>query len=300
MGILRWDEIDGESGTFSQGNLIKATRRFAAQMASPLDGLKEILTDPRVPKPYTPHPNINGLWVLDVDPQQDDTVPHLWEVDVDYSSEIEEREENKNPLKRPAKISWTSSDFSRIVTTNNKGRPILNAANDLIEDITLEDSNWVIRVEKNISKMPRWVLSYKNAVNADAVRIENLTFKPDSLKIRRLERGDQQEENDFIFYVLSFELHHNPRGWTTQILNRGFNELEEYTYTEDDFSTTKTRKKRILIRGEYPTTPQFLDKRGRLIRDADGEPKQPLDTSDFVIIKEKLEPRLPFRVLPLR
>jgi hypothetical protein len=313
MALLAFIEQDGESGTWSQGNELKCTRKFVALMSSPLDTLRDILTSPLVPKPYMPHPLINKMWVTDVNPQQDEDCPTKWDTEVEYSSLLEKRELDKNPLARPALISWTSADFSRVVMLDANGRPILNAASDLVEDITKESSNWVIKVEKNIVKMPKWVLSYKDAVNSDAVKIENLQFPPDSLKIRRLERSEIQEENDHTFYKLSFELHHNPEGWTTQIPNRGFNEIEEYevvTGTKDSGGTglitqvpiieKRKRKKRILIDGEYPSEPQFLDKQGRLIRDKNGDPKQPLSPSDIVILKKQLEPRLPFRVLPLK
>ncbi len=299
MAVNTIIETTGETGSFEQGNKIRASRQWAVVVTSPLDTAKTVLVHPKIVKPYTEHPDYRGVYAISVTAEQDEDTPELWMVEAEYSSELEEEEEDKNPLARAAKISWTTNDFSRIVTTDRHGRPLTNTAGDLIEEVTLEDARWVIRVEKNIAKMPNWVLHYRNAVNSDTVRIENLTFPPDTLKIRRLNRSEIQNENKTDFFTLSFELHHRQEGWTARLLNRGWNEIESYQVNAG-FLITKKRKVRALVNGEYPNSPVFLDKTGARPLDDDGDIKEPLEPSDIITRDYELEPRLPFRVLPLK
>ncbi len=151
----------------------------------------------------------------------------LWDVTVQYSAELQEREEDENPLARPAKISWSAAMYQRATLFDADGKPIRNAAGDLFDPQEVEDERWVISVKKNVAAVPKWILSYRMVVNDGAVRIQGLTFAKETLRLQGLAISEEQIENNIPFYEVSFELHFREEGWRRPLINRGYNELVE-------------------------------------------------------------------------
>ena len=142
-----------------------------------------------------------------------------------YSAELQEREEDENPLARPAKISWSAAMYQRATLFDADGKPIRNAAGDLFDPQEVEDERWVISVKKNVAAVPKWILSYRMVVNDGAVRIQGLTFPKETLRLQGLAISEEQIENRIPFYEVSFELHFREEGWRRPLINRGYNEL---------------------------------------------------------------------------
>jgi hypothetical protein len=223
----------------------------------------------------------------------------LWEITVPYSTDREERVE-KNPLARPAKITIGSAERTRIALVDAAGQPILNTAGDLIDDPPVEEevADLVFNVEKNVPiRLPNWLLKYRNAINTDWVRVRGIPCPPESLKLKGLSIGEEDQEDNTPFCVLSFQLHHREEGWTHLIPNRGFYERvpQDIRFNTAGIGTvTKWKRQEILVGDppDKPSEPQMLDREGRLIK---------LPTVDnIVILQKKVGRYLPFSVLPLK
>lgn len=220
-----------------------------------------------------------------------------WDISVEYSTEVQ-GDNKDNPLDRPAEITIDNQPREKIRLRDAKGRPVVNAAGDLFDDPppTISVNNLVFVIEKNIpTAFPDWILTYRNAVNVDAVRLKGRTLPPNSLQIQKLTIGADQIENDVDFCRLHLEIEHDPDGWTKYIPNRGFFQLVYDPREKDRFKKyRRPAKKEILIDGAQPREPQWLDKVGQWIE----EPWNNINS--LVFLPFDLSDQLPFNRLPLR
>lgn len=109
MSVLWLRTWPGEGGAQDR-NTRSVTVPYAAETDNPHDGMWLILTHPDCPKPWQPHPEIPGLFVRRVRPEQRPESPTLWDIDVDYAPLDE------NPLSQKAKI--------RLTTTRARGQDV--------------------------------------------------------------------------------------------------------------------------------------------------------------------------------
>ncbi len=224
MAILWMHEKLEDDGRAEQGNRLEVNRYFVAKATSVNDGVLDIWRSRRDLLPYQPHPLSPRLRVAANEPRRREGTL-LWDVNVCYSAELEEREEDENPLARPASISWSSAMYQRATLFDADGKPIRNSAGDLFDPQEIEDERWVISVKKNVAAVPKWILNYRMVVNDGAVRIQGLTFPKETLRLQGLSISEEQIENRVPFYVVSFELHFREEGWRRRLINRGYNEL---------------------------------------------------------------------------
>jgi hypothetical protein len=248
------------------------------------------------------------------------TVADAWEVVVRYREQVVDQDEN--PLNQPPEIDLDAESEEVPVLLDADGKPIVNTAGDLIAGITEELNFWVFNVTVKLPSVPRWLLDYRNAVNADAVRISGITIDPGYLLFKRPKAGRLEKVkvgDETISYVpFSFSLVYNPRTWITRVFNRGLYELE----WENPDKPGEGKSKKVPIKddeGEDVKEPQFLDRFGRCPRetvpvldddgkptfDNDGQPiteeriKTTLDPSDIIVIERWTKDRLPFSRLPI-
>ena len=145
-----------DDGKAEQGNRLEVTRYFLAMATNVNDGVLDIWRSRRDLLPYQPHPNSPRLRVASNEPRRREGTL-LWDITVQYSAELQEREEDENPLARPAKISWSAAMYQRATLFDADGKPIRNAAGDLFDPQEVEDERWVISVKKNVAAVPKWI-----------------------------------------------------------------------------------------------------------------------------------------------
>ena len=301
MAVLYFHETYAEEARVEQTR-IECIRRFRAFCGYTTDGAPELLAARPDLAPYKPHPRFTSCLVDKFIPIRVDGTS-LWNVEVDYSTEVQ-LPENNNPLSEPAIITIGDADHTRIKLTDSDGNPVLNTAGDPYLDPPPEDeeTDMVFSIEKNIStRLPPWLWQYRNVVNSDAFRIRGLTFDPGKGKVKGIKVGAEQTRNDIPFCVLSFEIHCRDDGWTLFLPNVGYYQLIDTTKTQvgliNGKKPPKFLRQEILVRSENgaadkPTVPQWLDKKGALITDP---------TKVQRIMNEfQLKKQLPFSALPLK
>lgn len=287
MAVTVWKEVSGDDGSLTNEWVREYTRRFLAGTDTWRDSAVAILIDRRCPKPWTQHPHDPLAFVTSVIPTRRSDTSLWWDVAVDYSSEIDQQDQKEeNPLARKPIIAWKSAHRSEIQTHDVDDEPIVNKANDpYVPAIEDEVTDWVISVQRNIARVPAWLLDYGDApVNDDAVRIQGITFPRFSLRLFDIAISDLQHENRVPFYTVSWELRHRKRGWHHLVPNRGFQELYD---SNGDGELDNKRK--ILIDGEPPSTAQWLDAQGKWL-------KKP-ERTELIFTEHHTAPRRPFRRL---
>jgi hypothetical protein len=299
VAILWIHEKMQDDGRAEQGNRLEINRYFLAKATSVNDGVLEIWRSRRDLLPYQPHPNSPRLRVQSNEPKRREGTL-LWDVEVRYSAELEEREKDENPLARPAKISWSSAMYQRATLFDADKKAIRNAAGDLFDPQDVEDERWVISVKKNVAAVPKWILNYRMVVNDGNVRIQGLTFPKETLRLQGLSISEEQIENNVPFYVVSFELHFREEGWRRPLINRGYNELVE---SKDPDKPGKRLIPILMgLRGaeERPQDPAFLDREGKAYRDSSGQVTNDILPSQIVTFQVKFHKTKPFGTLPLK
>lgn len=304
-----FNELSGQRGSTDRERTNNYVRRFEVVTTTLLTA-PQVLALPEVPLPFEVHPTDPRALADKPQASQDDSDPFRWIVRVSYSSKIKKPKEDKNPLRRPAKVSIKTEQFDRPTLVDAKGKPILNTAGDLVEGLTKDDSRLTIVVEKNVGSVPNWIDKYNDAVNSDTIRLRGRTWKAGTLKFKNLSIPSTEITEDKIaYFTLSFELHHRKEGWEDLIPNRGFNEkvtevvkvTDKTLVTFGDVIGKRTRLQKILVGKppEPPSDPVWLDKEGHAFRNEDNSIRLP-KPEEIIILKVMLYDKLPFSVLPLK
>lgn len=297
MSIVKWG-LQDEYGSADKDGLRAETRIFGARTDSVNDRTRALREYRECPRMFQPHPDVPFVYVVNVQPRRVAKSKFHWTVTVEYSSDVgKEKDQNPNPLMRPAIITGDYTDIQRPVFRDRKGRLIATTAGEPIRGITVEESDLILNCQKNIpAVLPNWCFTYNNAINADAVRIAQLgrTARKGTLKTKGIRWSDVQFENRVAFRVINFQLHFRRTGWDREHLNAGFYEKVRIQ------RTGKTELQRIKIAGEYPTDPIPLDRTGKRPRYFSGEIIRDLQPSDLHYLKFELDNWQPFSVLPLK
>lgn len=221
-----------------------------------------------LPTLYQSHPDNPILTVRDIELSQDiaDTV---WTAFVTYSSEPfdkedEDEEEIDTPTDRPARVRWSTTQFTKPIYKDINDEPIVNSATDYFDPpIEIDASRFSIVVEKNLASIPSWVLTYANTINEASFEIQGLTIPAKTAKMSELSISELQREQTaggtVDFYTLTFrvELATADEGdWTLKVLDQGLHQF--------DRADNKTP---ILIDGEPAKQPVLLDGNGLAITD---------------------------------
>lgn len=246
------------------------------------------------------------------------TTRDAWAVVVRYLRELNADE---NPLEQPAKITFDGEGEDVPIFEDADGKLILTTAGGLVTGLTEQEERIVFNVTKNLPRVPRWLLEYRNGVvNSDTVRLRGLSVGPGHLMLKTPRAGDDvtvRVAGQWVTYLpFSFSLVYHPRTWIERIYNRDLCEIDEREQivpdkvADPDGSLGAT--KAVLVKGRYRITlpnkdgdeeevdePMFLDRNGRVPRDADGAIKTTLDPADIVVLEKWTKKRLPFSRLPL-
>ena len=218
-----------------------------------------------LPVKYSEHPQNSLMTVRDVSLSQDEG-PTVWTATVQYSSapydkDDEEDEEYDEPTDKPARIKWTTTQFTKPIYKDINGEAIVNSAGDYFDPpIEIDASRWSIVVEKNLASIPTWVLDYRNVINSSAFEVQGLTIPRAVAKLSELAISEKQKEQDTEFYTVTFRLElatAEEGDWGLQLLDQGLHEVE---FSEEGGGTYT--KKPITIDGEAAKQPVLLDGNG--------------------------------------
>ncbi len=305
---------------------IEQTRRewraiYSALLSNIADGPREILMGAPYLAPYQPHPKDSAALIAEFWPKRI-VGTNFWDVELRYSTDVDIV---ANPLAMSPVITIDSVKRELPALFDSNGNPIINLAGDFYTDpqSTKTVTDLVFKVSKNVPlNLPAWITAYPDCVNSDAVTIRGLTCPPGTLYFGALSVGAEENISGTAtststlvqgtpYTTVSFELDFRRDGWTILLPNWGYFQLVPRRKTNGSSAvvandktgkkqTIRTRgvpagydRQRIIINGDYPPHPQFLDAQGALILNP---------TFDQIITLEyDLHDKLPFGgVLPLK
>lgn len=269
----------GDSGHFDTKGLRSYRRSFVGTSDNRFDHPLGIVRDRLCPKPGNRDPFDPAARVTAVDAVRRAGSLFVWDIAVAYSNQYEEQEEN--PLSKRAKVSIKTAQFTRLTTRDGKDRPITTKARSLLP-ISIDDSYWVIQVEKNIKTVPNILLNMNNKINSGAFFIRGIVVPRRKLQLKALNASDEEAsyQGRTIFFVkLSYELHYRREGFVIPQPNVDFVEigpgylprrnrlgkLEKDSDGKVQYDFKENIRKPIIIGGEKVKEPWPLDSKGRAL-----------------------------------
>jgi hypothetical protein len=174
----------------------------------------------------------------------------IWDVTATYTTE---RQLNSVPTSDPTYITWDTEQFQKPATEDKDGNGVVNSAGDPFNpQEQMDDSRRVVTVQKNMSSVPAWVLTYQDAVNSDTFTIDGVSISPGTAKMQRIGVGPPEIRNGTAFRQVTFVIALRRDGWAFRLLDQGFNQK----------LLIGTGRKPITIKGQLPSSPVLLDGNG--------------------------------------
>lgn len=167
-----------------------------------------------------------------IDIQRSTDSPFVWDVAVDFDSEVEDWDEN--PLLRPTIIDYDFEPYERVATTDVvTNQPIVNAAGVPFDPpILIPDTRLVISFERNELVFPlAAAVAYQNATNSDP------WFGLLPYQGKMVITGKFTKEGGYDFYAMRYECHVKWDTWVEMVLNAGMTNKDGSPCTEKDGTT---------------------------------------------------------------
>lgn len=254
-------------------------RVYLIESDSKSDGEYAVGSHPNLPLVGSPHPEDPFAWCVGLTVLCTNGYK-AWEVTADWSSEFAMSE---IPTNDAARIFWGSQKFPVPLDRDRNGEAVLNSAGDPFDPpLTRDSSRTVCTIEKNVSSVPSWILSYKDRVNQSAFTVDGVTVAQGNAKIDDVRVGPEEYRNNIQFRSVSIVMHIDDNGWNFEPVDRGFRQLNDDGDPVD-----------IVNKGDQSpvTVPALLDGTGYAI-----DNPQP---SDAVFLDIDGYPTADFSVLPL-
>lgn len=213
-----FEERAGESAVSLAQSIRTYTRVFRVDTNDKNDDVVPVGTASGIPQQGDQYPSDTKAWVRNIQVRQL-AGSTFWEVTCKYSSEFEI---TSNPLDDPAIITWSAEQFQRPTWKDRYGFPLLNSAGRFFQKLPMvDDSRFVVSIQKNVAVVPWWVATYQDALNISAFTVDGITVYAQLAKLNALKIGNWQERNAIQFRVLSFDIHLSEIGWDLEILDEG-------------------------------------------------------------------------------
>lgn len=291
--VTHWATADGWSSEDEQGPSRKFTRFFWAT-------LQDVNTDPfhiynyrECPKLGDKHPLFKAALCIRRKLNQVGE-SNVYKVEIEYSTENGDANNDPNPLKRPAIIDIETRLEEVETFRDGKGRIRLNTAGDILVGTTLKPFQ-DITIQKNLAQVPDWFRTLPGSVNDSPVDIDGETYDARTLLMGTTSRPSRELENEVYYYPMTFQLTFDPDTHDTFVPSTGFHFLDQNP-SANEVKANKIlglpsrpivyTKKRITIGpGDYPSEPQYLDKNGQHIQLEQDKKRGGLDASAIYILR---------------
>lgn len=237
-----------------------------------IDPSLDLWADSRIPSYFELHPTNPNLFVVDRQATQLEDAPQCYEVTITYKNNFAnnsgfDRSGNQfqwvsDPLKRPAVIEWdtyqTREVFEMALDDSEDPDFTVPVATTAGEPLIIEEvvSRRLIHVQKNVQRINPLFATEMDFVNKDNVRIGSgggILFPPRTLWLTNIRVSRLNVENNVPYYVMSFDLYHNPQTWDRKVRNMGFHEAKLVRDQNGDLARVMERIK--LENGEFPSVP---------------------------------------------
>lgn len=183
-----------------------------------------------IPALFSGHPEDSSRKVKTVTPKcvSEDSQRNAWQVQVDYSSKVDEEEDQENPLDEPDKISWDFSESTQpyFLDESDPPKPVVNTAKEPFEALLERESGSItVTVERNVaSYSPTQAVEYRQCINQGGFTLDGASIGDGQAKLSGINASPYQVQNGVRYRTLRYTLKLR-ESWDDKVESRGFNEL---------------------------------------------------------------------------
>jgi hypothetical protein len=235
----KWKQA--EDGTESATDVWEVLSDTDAETLSAVAQADLGTADTKIPRKGKRHPERADALVVAREADQNEEVPRLWLVTVEYSTKQETRED-KPPLEQKTKGGMTSSTKEVPAYFDALGRPLVNSAGDLYEGITRKRRMRTVNCTHNFTDVPNWFFELGDTINSSTVTILNKDYPPGTCLLTDIDFPDEPTKGvgGEIYWPVTYKIVIDPDGYFIILPNRGVHELVYQTRTSTTASFQDT------------------------------------------------------------
>lgn len=226
MAVATFKEIHvGREGgdSFDAKYEADITRAFRCVTTSNYDGPGTVLDYSDCPKQGQQHSDYPDLYVSRRRAVNESNSKIIWIVTIVYKTSVIGKSEN--PLADAAEITWGTESETVPVFWDKNSHAILNSAGDyFIDGIQAEFATWSVKMKKNLTFVPQWLNSYRNAINSDTIMVDGVLLQPRQAKVSGIQVGQVEKRNGISFRSVEMSLKIK-NSWVSHPLQQGLYEL---------------------------------------------------------------------------
>lgn len=272
MAVLTFKEIhsgrDGDESEGGEGGRIvrRYSRVFRGVTDDNADDAAVVLSNPLAPRYGSQHNKDALAFCRRRRARNESFSKNVWLATFAYSTEFELEED---PTADPVRISWNTEQFQKQFYRDRDGKALLNTAGDPPDPLTEgDDSRWTVRIVKNLSAVPVWLLAYKDVINNNPFIVDGVSVPAKVAKVQSIAISEEQERNDIMFRTLTLGLHFKPdTTWDEERLNEGLREKRPVPQDPSTFVVVNI----VNDDGTEPSAPVLLDENGLAIKNPNPE-----------------------------
>lgn len=207
MGVISVKEKwDGREGSEKEKGQREYTRTFVVQVDSTDDGPVTVLSAAALPKVGNFYQSGNDIDTTAVctnrTARQKGNAPSVWEVTCTYSTQVDQEQQEENPLDRPPVFNGGLAQFTRPVERDLNSVEVKNSAGQRYDPpVEIDDSRPRFSITRNEINAPlQFMLDYHDAVNSDWF----LGFEPGTIKLAGIS-FTQQIEKQLKYFQVTYE-----------------------------------------------------------------------------------------------
>lgn len=277
QGVKKWEWGYEDTGEISEGPSRSYSEVWYATMYSKLDSIAYVFLHRKCPKYGDPHDVDKSAFVSRVKPTRVGET-NVIKVTVDYETNITAPDNNPDPLKRPAVITWDTRIEVVPTLFEANGKLRINPVGDLVPGKKKKPFR-TYTIRKNVTQIPDWFSTLPGSTNQHAFYFDGQPRPERTLQMLETQKPERVLENGVWYYPLSYQIEEDPETYDIFEPATSFHELEKkvvpvgfnFNNVGGQVVHKKTQtiytKKRILVGDpkEYAKDKQFVDKDGRAI-----------------------------------
>jgi hypothetical protein len=226
MAVIAVNEIwNGRKGTSNEKGEREYTRSFRVITDNALTSSVSVRNAAGIPRLFDVYADLGG----DVDTgavvrritETQTEEPWVWEVLVEYSSNVQFEFNDVNPLLRPTEIKWGVNRFTRPFNRDLNLQPVRNSAGTAFDPLPeMDDIRLALTLTRNEASFDASVAEdYINSVNADIF----FGSEPGKVKCSSISAERAFDKNTF-YWKVTYEFEIKGLGWAFYLLDQGYME----------------------------------------------------------------------------
>lgn len=226
MAVVQMKECKRPPLKVRDDGTLHGTRSFEFLSDDDTTTISDLIAYAGFPARGDSHPDHPAALLRDFEPELVDGFHNLHILTCNYDSK-QQFDENDNSTSALIKAGFRAQDRQVPAVFDAFGRPNVNTARDIIPGLVRVVNEYVAPVTVKLSTVPLYVFTLNNTLNAAAITFRGINFPPGTLMLKNMNMADSPEQatDGTWYWVVTYDLIHNPDGFYEIHPNKGKHEL---------------------------------------------------------------------------